>query len=88
MLKANYSHSFWKDQKRIVKRGWNIDNLRDVIKLLIQEIPLPGINKEHVLKGDYAGHNECHIAPDWLLIYYKDKDRITFVRTGSHSDLF
>lgn len=72
------------------KRGLDEDVLDEVIKLLIMGKPLPAKNKDHLLKGDYKGCRECHITPDWLLIYSVDNgiNLITLIRTGTHSELF
>jgi len=90
MLKVRYSSKFKKDFKVIVKRGYNISLFEEVLTLLAEEKPLPEKYSDHALKGDYMGHRECHITPDWLLIYKKENDMITLTltRTGSHSDLF
>ncbi|MEW6697734.1 MAG: type II toxin-antitoxin system YafQ family toxin [Bacillota bacterium] len=81
---------FKKDLKVIMKRGYNIQLLQDVVSLLAAGIPLPEKNKDHMLTGDWTGHRECHITPDWLLIYRIDNDFLvlTLIRTGTHSDLF
>lgn len=90
MLKVRYSSRFKKDFKVIVKRGYNISLFEEVLNILREEKPLPEKYNDHSLKGDYSGHRECHITPDWLLIYKKEDDMITLslTRTGSHSDLF
>ena len=81
---------FQKDLKRIQKRGYNIALLTEVIKTLAAGEPLPEKNKDHTLFGDFAGCRECHITPDWLLIYeIADEELILYLtRTGTHSDLF
>ncbi len=61
---------------------------REVAEILIHEIPLDRKYQDHKPIGKYKGQRECHIEPDWLLIYYIQEDTITFVRTGTHSDLF
>ena len=78
------------DLKLARKRGLDENLLDDIIKLLINEKPLPAKNKDHMLVGNYRGCRECHITPDWLLIYSVDNgiNLLTLVRTGSHSDLF
>lgn len=89
MLKKSYSNQFKKDYKTITKRGLNIGLLDDVIRQLCIPSNLPDKNKDHLLAGNWAGHRECHVQPDWLLIYrYEGSDTIVFVRTGTHSDLF
>lgn len=90
MLKVRYSSKFKKDFKAIVKRGYDVSLFEEVLSLLREEKTLPEKYNDHTLKGDYIGHRECHITPDWLLIYKKENDLITLslTRTGSHSDLF
>lgn len=81
---------FQKDLKRAQKRGYNISLITAVIKKLAEGMPLPEKNKDHPLTGNYAGCRECHITPDWLLVYEIDnEDLILYLtRTGTHSDLF
>lgn len=81
---------FQKDLKRIEKRGYNISLLTEVIKKLANGEQLPEKNKDHNLFGEYSGCRECHITPDWLLIYeIADDELILYLtRTGTHSDLF
>ncbi len=71
-------------------RGRNLQDMREVLELLQTGKPLPEKNRDHELVGNLAGFRECHIQPDWLLIYLVLKDRLvlTLMRTGSHSDLF
>ena len=90
MLTIKYQAAFKKDYKRIVKRGYDMRLLEKVIELLANQKPLPEKNRDHHLSGDYAGCRECHITPDWLLIYeVADEELILYLtRTGSHSDLF
>ncbi|MBR6396279.1 MAG: type II toxin-antitoxin system YafQ family toxin [Lachnospiraceae bacterium] len=81
---------FQKDLKRVQKRGYDISLLSEVIKKLANGEQLPAKNKDHLLSGDYAGCRECHVTPDWLLIYeVVDETLILYLtRTGTHSDLF
>ena len=90
MLTIKYQAAFKKDYKRIVKRGYDMRLLEKVIELLANQKPLPEKNRDRQLSGDYAGCRECHITPDWLLIYeVADEELILYLtRTGSHSDLF
>ena len=90
MLTIKYQAAFKKDYKRIVKRGYDMRLQEKVIELLANQKPLPEKNRDHQLSGDYAGCRECHITPDWLLIYeVADEELILYLtRTGSHSDLF
>lgn len=73
MLKVRYSSKFKKDFKAIIKRGYNISLFEEVLSLLREEKTLSEKYNDHALKGDYTGHRECHITPDWLLIYKKRK---------------
>jgi mRNA interferase YafQ len=83
-----YTNSFAKDIKLAQKRGKNIDKLKKIIELLVNKEPIPQKYRDHNLVGNFIGRRECHIEPDWLLIYKIDKDDIIFERTGTHSDLF
>lgn len=90
MLTIKYHPLFKKDFKRIKKRGYDISRLEKIVELLANEVPLPEQFKDHNLSGNYNGFRECHIAPDWLLIYQINNNELVLVlsRTGSHSDLF
>ena len=81
---------FKKDYKLAIKRGLKINLLEDVVAALAMGEALPKKNKDHALTGDWVGHRECHIQPDWLLIYRIDDNVLvlTLTRTGTHSDLF
>lgn len=80
---------FKKGLKLARKRGMNIKLLEDVVDKLQNDVPLEAKYKDHDLKGNWKGFRECHIQPDWLLIYLKENDvlTLTLVATGSHSDL-
>lgn len=88
MLKVNTSGKFKKDLKLCVKRGYNLKLLEDIVNILRIPEKLPDKNKEHHLTGNYKGRKECHILPDWLLIYEIFEDELYLERTGTHSDLF
>ncbi len=90
MLKIRYSSRFKKDYKAIVKRGYDTKLFEEVLRVLVQNKPLPQKYRDHQLVGNYSGHRECHITPDWLLIYKIEEDILTLLltRTGTHSDLF
>lgn len=88
MLKPEYTTRFKKDLKTIQKRNWNVDFLKEAVKLLCAEMPLDEKNRDHSLSGNLSGHRECHIQPDWLLIYKVGNGMLVLERTGSHSDLF
>lgn len=81
---------FQKDLKRVQKRGYDISLLSDIIKKLANGEKLPDRNRDHLLEGDYVGCRECHILPDWLLVYeiYENELILYLTRTGTHSDLF
>ena len=88
MLKPVYLRSFEREIEKAIKRGLDMTKIKDIIKDLIDEKKLAVRHKNHKLKGDFAGYWECHIEPDWLLMYKKDDKHIYFARTGTHSDLF
>jgi len=84
------TNQFKKDLKLAIKRHMDINLLNQVISLLQSEEPLPDQYKDHALTGDLAGCRECHLKPNWLLIYRISEDNLILylTRTGSHSDLF
>ena len=84
------TNKFKKDLKLAIKRGYNISLLNDIVEKLAKGQKLPDKNKDHNLIGNYLGCRECHITPDWLLIYELcDNELILYLtRTGTHSDLF
>lgn len=81
---------FKKDYKRAMKRGLKIELLEKVVELLAMGEALPEKNRDHELSGNWIGHRECHIQPNWLLVYRIEDDVLvlTLARTGTHSDLF
>ena len=83
------TNRFRKDYKLMEKRNMDMSLIDDIIVKLAQGIPLPAKNRDHALIGNYEGHRECHVAPDWLLIYRIDEDILvlTLTRTGRHSDV-
>ena len=88
MLKLNASTKFKKDYKLCVKRGYNMNLLQNIIDTLRIPEALPIKNRDHQHSGNHSGERECHIAPDWLLIYHVYDDELYLVRTGTHADLF
>ncbi len=90
MLEVVLSTRFKRDLKTASKRGYNLELLNDVVDKLASRQQLPDKNRDHELSGDYAGFRECHVAPDWLLVYrVVEEDLILYLmRTGTHSDLF
>ncbi len=85
-----WTNKFKKDYKLAIKRHLNTDLLDDIIRTLARGEELPAKNKDHELSGNWVGHRECHILPDWLLVYRIDNGVLvlTLARTGTHSDLF
>jgi len=79
---------FLKDLKLAKKRGYDLDKLEAIVDLLQAQTPLPPKNKDHTLTGEWNHHRECHIQPDWLLIYRIETTFLILERTGTHSDLF
>ena len=88
MRNVFYTSKFSKDFKTAIRRNLDISLIKAVMRDLENEFPLDPKYKEHPLTGKYIGHLECHIQPDWLLIYLIEGNDLTFVRTGTHSDLF
>ncbi len=88
MRKLRRTSQFKKDVKRMGKRGKKFEEFKEVIGSLLAGKKLESKYKDHYLVGQYKGSRECHIEPDWLLIYELPEDALILVRTGSHSDLF
>jgi mRNA interferase YafQ len=80
--------AFRKDLKRVSKRGYDLEKLAAVIRKLQAAETLPASNRPHPLKGEWKGSWECHIGPDWLLIYNTSDTELVLARTGTHADLF
>ena len=88
MRAAEPTRKYARDFRRIAKRGWPVERLDVVVEILCVSGVLPRTYSPHKLKGEWSDFWECHIAPDWLLIYAVSKDTVTLYRTGSHNDLF
>lgn len=90
MYEIQVTNKFKKDLKTAIKRGYSIESLNNVVDTLANGQSLPEKNKDHSLSGNWSNYRECHVAPDWLLIYKIENDILvlTLVRTGTHSDLF
>ena len=86
--KISQTTAFKKDLKRQKKRGKDLNKLQELVKLLIAEELLEGKYRDHSLTGNWADSRDCHIAPDWLLIYRIADSTLYLERTGSHIDLF
>lgn len=85
-----YSNTFRKSLKRCQKRGLDVEKLRTVLEILVEGRTLPAKYKQHKLTGKFKGAWECHIEPDWLLVWEVDDNKLVLllVDTGSHADLF
>ena len=88
MRTPSFTRQFERDLRLMQRRGKDIPKLRSVITLLIEELPLAERLRDHSLVGNWRGRRECHIEPDWLLIYKLEDNAIIFERTGTHADLF
>lgn len=88
MLNLNASTKFKQDYKTCHKRGYPMELFQEIVDTLRIPETLPAKNKDHKLSGNYNGCRECHILPDWLLIYRIDNTELYLVRTGTHADLF
>ena len=90
MLEIVLSNRFKKDLKLISKRGYDLNLLDKIVTQLANQQPLLPQNKDHNLSGDFIGFRECHILPDWLLVYRVDEGELILMlsRTGTHSDIF
>lgn len=90
MLELVTTNQFKKDLKRIQKRGYNLQKLHNILNTLRSNQTLSPKYRDHALTGNYIGFRECHIEPDWLLIYAIDNGNLILVasRTGTHSNIF
>lgn len=88
MLTPVYTRQFERDVKKVKKRRKDINKLKEVLHKLILKEPLESKYKDHKLQGSFVGRRDCHIEPDWLLIYKLTENQIIFERTGTHSDIF
>jgi len=87
-LNLIYTTQFKKDYKKIKKQQKNLSKLTIVIEKLLSQQKLEPKYKDHPLSGNFKNHRDCHIEPDWILIYRITKEELILERTGSHSDLF
>ena len=88
MLNIRDKKQFRKDYRKLKSSGKDLTKLAAVIDTLAAEEPLPESFRDHALVGNYAGCRECHVSPDWLLIYQTKQTELILMRTGSHSELF
>ncbi len=87
-MNIHYTTQFKKDYKRIKRQNKDLHKLESVIKVLLNEQKLDPRYKDHPLTGNWKNHRDCHIEPDWLLIYSRDDENLYLERTGSHAELF
>ncbi len=87
-MKISYTTQFKKDYKRIKRQNKDTDKLKTVIQKLACNETLEAKYRDHQLTGDWKGHRDCHMGPDWLLIYRISDADLILERTGSHSELF
>lgn len=88
MRRVSQTSQFVKDLKRLSRRGKNLGKLKDVVRKLADGEPLEPRHRDHALSGQWSRSRDCHIEPDWLLIYTVDEKGLRLERTGTHSDLF
>ena len=88
VLTPVWSGQFKRDVRRAEKRKKDMDKLKAVLTLLVEEKPIPASYKDHTLKGTWQGFRDLHIEPDWLLLYRIEGDDLRLARTGTHSDVF
>lgn len=90
MYEIKRSTQFKRDVRRSIKQHKLMTKFKNIYELLMSGMSIPETNKDHILSGNWNGHRECHIEPDWLLIYRIDRENkvIEYVRMGSHSDIF
>ena len=88
MLDLRFGSQFKRDRRLCIKRGYDMTLLVDAVNILRIPAALPEQNRAHSLSGNWAGYQECHLAPDWLLIYRVEGNELRLARTGTHSDLF
>ncbi len=88
MLRLRTTGQFKRDVRRVQRRRKDLQKLREIVERLLSEEPLHARNRAHRLTGGMAGLWECHIEPDWLLIWDQIDDVLLLMRTGTHTDLF
>ena len=88
MKSFRYRSAYKKDIKLVARRGYDLTLLANVLDFLADGVALPAARRDHPLKGEWKGWRECHIEPDWLLVYRTSDDEVLLARTGTHADLF
>jgi mRNA interferase YafQ len=87
-LEVRTTNAFERDLRRVIKQGKNLDKLETIVDLLQAKESCPARCRPHPLRGSWAGHWDCHVEPDWILIYRLTAEAVVLVRTGSHAELF
>ncbi|MCD8483504.1 MAG: type II toxin-antitoxin system YafQ family toxin [Verrucomicrobia bacterium] len=87
-MKLSQTSQFKKDLKKQIKRGKDLEKVSEVVDIILRGEPLPPQCKDHPLIGKWKNRRDCHIEPDWILIYRLTEDELRLERTGTHSDLF
>lgn len=88
MKKVSQTTQFSRDVKRMRKRGKDLGRLQEVVRLLAAGMALPARHRDHPLVGQWEPSRDCHVEPDWILIYTSDSESLRLERTGTHTDLF
>ncbi len=88
MRKVSQTRQFSRDLKRVAKRGKDLNKLKRIVTLIAKDKPLEPRHRDHALTGNWKGPRDCHIEPDWLLLYTLNDESLRLERTGTHSDLF
>ncbi len=88
MRKVSQTKQFSRDIKRMRKRGKDLGKLREIVRLLAEDVALPPHHRDHPLIGPWQSSRDCHIEPDWILIYTIEGNSLRLERTGAHGDLF
>lgn len=87
-MKISQTTQFKKDVAKQQKRGKDLQKLKAVVSQLVDGAPLPTKHRDHALTGNWNSWRDCHVEPDWVLIYKRTEDELVLARTGSHADLF
>lgn len=88
MLRIRRKSQFKKDWKKVERQRKNMELIKNIIEMLAYQKTLPPSAVDHPLQGQWSDFRECHIQPDWLLIYQQNEEELVLVRTGSHAELF
>ena len=88
MKSLSQTRQFTRDVKRMVKRGKDLVKLKSIVSILVEGLPLEPKHRDHPLTGNWRKRRDCHVEPDWILIYSTDDEILRLERTGSHNDLF